>query len=102
MTRDERYYAAVPVFIPHTKRVEPRYIFANGQRVSNPRMGLCGVCGLPAIDCRAPETSPQSPARLGMVPCVQTWSHSATPTEPALRHECEKCGVAGDCECWIP
>jgi hypothetical protein len=68
--RREAYYTLVPHFIPHVKRVEPRYTMAeDGKgrlvRVSNPRMGECGVCRLPSIDCRAPEP-PQSVDGLGL------------------------------------
>lgn len=62
----ESYYAAVPVFLPHVKRVEPRYILADGQRIANPRMGLCGVCGLEAINCRAPEPAVRPLDGIGM------------------------------------
>ena len=72
VTRGEAYYAAVPVFIPHVKRIEPRYTMAeDGKgglvRIGNPRMGECGVCRLPSINCRAPEPkSPQPMDGLGM------------------------------------
>jgi hypothetical protein len=69
MSRGEAYYAAVPVFIPHVKRVEPAFIVTHeaGRTISarNPRVGLCGVCGLEAVNCRAPGP-PQSMDGLGM------------------------------------
>lgn len=31
--------------------------------------------------------------------CDHVWMHDL---EPSLAHECERCGVVADCECWVP